>query len=67
MSAEVKVCPHPSCDMVIKHNEYACKEHWLGLPKNMRDNIWKGYRESAGLWSRTDKQIKDHWDKNGEE
>ena len=57
------VCPHPKCDARIPKNQYACKPHWLDLPEKLRNDIWKGFRENAKLWSKTDKEIRALWAK----
>lgn len=43
---DVHLChARPYCTIEVPRNRYACLEHWLMLPKDMRDAIWKGWNE----------------------
>lgn len=34
----------PACDAMIKAHEVACKRHWFEVPRELRDRIWRLYR-----------------------
>lgn len=61
--ADTNNCPHPTCNMRIPKNQYACTEHWTELPEGLRNDIWKGKRSDPALHAETDKKIKDYWAK----
>jgi hypothetical protein len=37
------------CGASIKQDEFMCRKHWLRLPEELRDRIWKLYRERNWL------------------
>ena len=34
----------PACSTMIKAHEIACKKHWFTVPRELRDRIWRLYR-----------------------
>jgi hypothetical protein len=38
-------CFHPACDKMVATDLFGCREHWYALPPNMRNEIWRVYRE----------------------
>jgi hypothetical protein len=45
------ICPHPDCTKTVPDEMFACSQHWYGLPKDIRNAIWAGYRQH-GVGSR---------------
>lgn len=37
-------CHWPGCDKQVPPAKWGCYEHWMRLPKAMRDRIWAAYR-----------------------
>jgi hypothetical protein len=56
-----KPCPYPCCPRPIYPDQYACRAHWYGLPRWIRDTIWEGYLKSATIWTRGDTAARDFW------
>ena len=56
-------CPHPDCAASVPLDMYSCRPHWFSLPKQIRDEIWAGYREGrlSNRWLAADKQAKAFW------
>jgi hypothetical protein len=40
-------CPVRGCTAVVSASLLACKTHWYALPRDMRDEVWAGYRARA--------------------
>lgn len=38
-------CHATSCSIIIPPEMFMCKKHWFRLPKIMRGEIWRTYRE----------------------
>jgi hypothetical protein len=38
-------CHAPGCDVVVPPKIFACRAHWFALPKQVRDAVWREYRE----------------------
>ncbi len=36
-------CPYPECPQRVADTVFACKPHWLALPKPLRDRIWEAW------------------------
>lgn len=51
----------PRCNAEKKREMYACKKCWFSLPKQIRDDIWLGYRENPVLWHDADRRAKEYW------
>jgi hypothetical protein len=43
---------------------FACRKHWFQLPKQIRDDIWRGYRFDSKLWNTAAQQAQDFWAKH---
>jgi hypothetical protein len=37
-------CPYGPCDRQVDRAQFACRNHWYWLPKDLRDAIWGSYR-----------------------
>jgi hypothetical protein len=37
-------CHWPGCKKIVAPRLWGCREHWLALPKRLRDEIWDSYR-----------------------
>jgi hypothetical protein len=33
-------CPHHGCEVSVRNEMFACRPHWVQLPKSVRDNIY---------------------------
>lgn len=40
-------CPGVRCVEMVPRSQLACREHWLELPKDLRDRIWHAYRSKS--------------------
>ena len=38
------ICHWPGCERQVPPAMWGCKEHWLKLPKHLRDKVWATYR-----------------------
>lgn len=38
-------CPAPDCQAQVPSSQYACRSHWFSIPKPLRDELWRAYRE----------------------
>lgn len=38
------VCHWPGCDKQVPPALWGCKEHWLILPRRLRNKIWRAFR-----------------------
>lgn len=56
-------CPHPTCGKRKARDKYACYDHWVELPKEIRNEIWKGYEEGplSPRWLGADKMALEFW------
>jgi hypothetical protein len=45
-------CPAPNCDREVPFEQLACRAHWFLIPKPLRDELWRAYRED-GIGSET--------------
>jgi hypothetical protein len=45
-------CPVPGCDERIDRTRLMCRRHWYGLPKRLRDRVWRTWRSGHGAGSR---------------
>ena len=41
-------CPAPGCKASIPHHMLFCRQHWFMVPKPLRDEVWRTYRDEAG-------------------
>ena len=37
-------CHAPGCRRIVEPKLFACRRHWVALPKTLRDAIWRDYR-----------------------
>ena len=37
-------CHWPGCEKVVPPKLWGCLEHWMTLPKELRDEVWAAYR-----------------------
>ncbi len=44
-----KWCGIPGCGAAIKNEEFACLKHWKMVPKEIRDRIWKHFKDRDWL------------------
>lgn len=42
-------CHAPDCTRQVPPKMFACREHWFRLPKNIRDAIWREYRDGQEI------------------
>lgn len=42
-------CPAPGCEERVPRAQYACRAHWFQIPKPLRDELWRAYREDGAL------------------
>ncbi len=52
MADAVKRCNRPGCTVQIKPGQLACREHWLALPKKLRDQLvdaWELRKANPGV------------------
>jgi hypothetical protein len=49
VSEDTHDCPHPTCGRQVPLTQFACRNHWYRIPKDMRDAIWAGYRSGDTL------------------
>lgn len=47
-SARRYACRVHGCDGTRKVSELCCKPHWFQLPKEVRDEIWRLFRQDPG-------------------
>ena len=43
------ICSWPDCRRPVPLDMWGCKPHWFTLPKEIRDEIWQGYRRAGKL------------------
>lgn len=46
-----KTCPAHGCAVEIKRSNLMCREHWMGIPRNLRltvNSSWRSFKASAG-------------------
>lgn len=48
VSERVVKCRVDGCSVSHADDQLACRKHWFQLPKPVRDEIWRLYRESPG-------------------
>lgn len=39
-------CGYPGCQKPVLQTKLACIEHWFSLPVNVREALWREYREA---------------------
>lgn len=39
----MRKCPHPDCTEEIGAKQFACFTHWYGLPREIRDPLWRAW------------------------
>jgi hypothetical protein len=62
MGVKRNKCAHPNCIKFKPVEQYACRDHWFGLPKKVRDKIHRGFRTSNGdLWFAAHKEAQEFW------
>jgi hypothetical protein len=44
MARSTHECPWPGCGSRVAREQWGCRNHWYRLPKNLRDQIWRGWR-----------------------
>lgn len=49
-------CHHPTCKKETPPRMLACPDHWLMLPKQLRDNIWDTYRPGQEIDKKPSKE-----------
>jgi hypothetical protein len=37
------MCHWPTCDRRVPLAMWGCREHWVKLPKALRDRVWEAY------------------------
>ena len=42
-------CPGPDCTVEVRQEQLACRVHWYALPKPLREEIWRFYRDGDHL------------------
>lgn len=42
-------CHWPGCDREVPPAMWGCKLHWFALPKSIRDEIWRTYRQGQEI------------------
>lgn len=42
-------CPVDGCTTTRGPGHFMCRPHWRGLPKPLRDEIWRAYRYESVL------------------
>jgi hypothetical protein len=47
-------CAKPECKLMVSDQMFACRPHWLMLPKHYRDRIW-------GSWDSRDFSSLRYW------
>ena len=57
----MNACPHPGCDRPKDSDKFACKPHWFSLPKEIRDDIWRGFRYDRALWEVAAERAQQFW------
>lgn len=40
-------CPRHGCTVTVPDHMFACRSHWFSLPKPIRDEIWRAYRDQG--------------------
>ena len=40
-------CAYPGCAKLVLPQKIACIEHWFSLPENVREQLWRLYREAV--------------------
>jgi hypothetical protein len=57
----VGVCAVPKCGREIAPHLLMCRWHWFAVPKPLRDEVWRTYREegvtSENYWEARDAAI----------
>lgn len=43
-----RICPADGCDAVTAAGKFMCRRHWFGLPRLLRDEVWRTYRIILG-------------------
>jgi len=38
-------CPADGCEIQVEREHLMCREHWFLVPKPLRDQIWRAWRE----------------------
>lgn len=38
-------CPAPGCTKPVPRSQLACRAHWYAIPKPLRDEVWRAYRD----------------------
>lgn len=52
-------CHWPGCGRAVPPAMWGCKEHWMKLPKRLRDKIWETFRPGQEVnWSPSDAYIR---------
>lgn len=49
MSAEGRECAAPTCSITISRKFLMCRQHWYQVPKPIRDEVWRSYKEEGVL------------------
>ena len=42
-------CPRNGCKVRVPYDQLACKRDWYGLPKPVRDAVYRTYRRGLGV------------------
>ena len=65
MGTKRNKCAHPDCDKMKPLEQYACQEHWFSLPKDIRDEIWRGFKRDGTSWFDAHKLAQSFWADQG--
>tara|TARA_Y100000310_G_scaffold293296_1_gene322788 strand:+ start:579 stop:764 length:186 start_codon:yes stop_codon:yes gene_type:complete len=44
----MSLCPATDCGESRREKQIFCRRHWFMVPQELRNRIWKLYREQAG-------------------
>jgi len=60
-------CPAPKCRVTVPNSMLACRPHWYGLPRNLRDAVWATADQSLFEPARADvlAQVVDYYRSKG--
>ena len=46
----MKDCPVDGCETRVDAAFLMCRTHWYSVPKDLRDRVWKTFRNGAGIY-----------------
>src|SRR3546814_18329971 len=50
MSRQSVTCAAPKCRTIVEAGKLMCKGHWFSVPKPLRDDVWRTWREAQKNW-----------------